>query len=297
MGPNVDSVVRRACGQPVRERNTRPRAFQGSVYARLFAPEDQRVLDGLGVVPRRTPATANPNRSYSCRAGIVRPPHLERRPRARPAARLRCSTCSAAPMPTPCAPELRQHRQVVDVELVEHQPERAEADDAAVRRRAPGRQNETPRFSSSARYISRVQGLVNDACLDREDVVDLVGGRQRLDDPGRHSSSSQRSRLRLLLAGDLRIGPPDVQRLHARPDRPSRLRAPRSTAMRPIAPAQRRRVAHPRRGRARRDRVCIAARAPSPMNTSAARPRVHRVERRLPDRRRPARRPRRAAPA
>ena len=151
------------------ERNTRPigvsRSAKSSV-GRPVAPQHERVLDRVRVIgaPDAGHRKSRSARSESRR--VVRPAHFERRATgAEPMRAFGQHVVQEAGADAGAAASVSRHdRQVVDVQLVEAPARTSRSRRCAGPRPWPDREYETPWFSSSARYISRVHGLVNDAC-------------------------------------------------------------------------------------------------------------------------------------
>ena len=201
------------------------RSVRASVQT--FAPQHQRVLDRVRVVAAPHAGHRKPEPLVQLRAAsFERRTSSVARARAEPRAFAE-HVRAAAPSPTPARRYAGSTARLLMCSSSSDPPERAEADDVAGASSAREIDRTTrPWFSSSARYISRVHGLVNDASSIARIVVDLGG-----DVSGSMiQQAAMRARQRAVCRRrcDLRVRPPDVQRLDAgRVDRlPARARAP-----------------------------------------------------------------------
>src|SRR5262245_1745661 len=109
---------------------TRRVRASGRSVAEVLAPQDERVFHRIGVVGATHAGRGKTQTLVELTRRVVRSPYLERRaPRAEPNALVEHEGEQRRPDALPSVS--RRHREVVDVQLVEHSPEGAEADDAA----------------------------------------------------------------------------------------------------------------------------------------------------------------------
>ena len=99
---------------------------------------------------------------------------------------------------------VRADRQIVDVNLIGHAPERAKPGDACLGRPHDEDVADLGTFELALVPLAR-RRIVERRLFDREHAVEILGRREPLDD-------NRRSRVALSLAIELGIGTPDVKR-------------------------------------------------------------------------------------
>src|SRR5437899_8565426 len=159
------------------ERTTTPTPVSRLLIAvsQVFAPQDKSVFDRLGVVGTPDAGDREPEALVEQPGGVVGPPYLERGPpRTERGALLedalqqRRGDAGAA--------ELRQYGQIVDVQLVEHTPERAEPRHAAVFVLCDKTERDTLVLELREIHLTRPR-IGERRFLDDENRVDLLRGR------------------------------------------------------------------------------------------------------------------------
>src|SRR4051794_20276493 len=108
-----------------------PQTLARSSVRQMFAPQHERILDRVCVIRASDAGHGKPELLVETPGDIIRSPHFERRT-LRAKARTFVYHELQQRGRDPGSPLFRQHREVVDVELVENPPEGAEPDGRAI---------------------------------------------------------------------------------------------------------------------------------------------------------------------